>query len=159
MLSWDSGWTTANPPETARMLVSSSHDAPTRVARLSPSPLQAVILVDDIRKNCLLAPLSSTISTRPGFSCSMEGTWLARTPISPPSAGMLTWTLFRASVRDPIPPRRNSPMLGPHGKEGYARVRLEDGLCRRQRLAQARIDGQKSSMGFVIPDGEGSRRA
>ena len=45
-----------------------------------------------VRKNCLLLPLSSTISTRPGFSCSMEGTWLARTPISPDSAGRLTWT-------------------------------------------------------------------
>lgn len=25
----------------------------------------------------------------------MEGTWLARTPISPDSAGMLTWTLLQ----------------------------------------------------------------
>lgn len=47
----------------------------------------------DLRKNCLLPPDSSITSTRPGFSCSMEGTWLARTPISPDSAGMLTWTL------------------------------------------------------------------
>ena len=46
----------------------------------------------DIRKNCLLLPLSSTTSIRPGFSCSMDGTWLARTPISPDSAGMLTCT-------------------------------------------------------------------
>ena len=47
----------------------------------------------DIRKYCLVAPPSSTISTRPGLSCSMEGTWLARTPISPEAAGMLTWVL------------------------------------------------------------------
>jgi hypothetical protein len=44
------------------------------------------------RKNCLAAPLSSTTSTKPGLSCSMEGTWLARIPMSPDSAGMLTWT-------------------------------------------------------------------
>lgn len=47
----------------------------------------------DVRKYCLVAPPSSTISTIPGFSCSMEGTWLARTPISPEAAGMLTWVL------------------------------------------------------------------
>lgn len=47
----------------------------------------------DVRKYCLVAPPSSTISTRPGLSCSMEGTWLARTPISPEAAGMLTWVL------------------------------------------------------------------
>lgn len=46
----------------------------------------------DVRKYCLLEPLSSITSTRPGFNCSMEGTWLARTPISPETAGMLTWT-------------------------------------------------------------------
>lgn len=46
-----------------------------------------------IRKNCLVPPLSSMISTRPGFNCSMDGTWLARIPISPDSAGTLTWTL------------------------------------------------------------------
>jgi hypothetical protein len=45
------------------------------------------------RKNCLLPPCSSMISTRPGFSCSIEGTWFAKTPISPVSAGRLTWTL------------------------------------------------------------------
>ena len=33
------------------------------------------------------------ISTSPGFNCSIEGTWLASTPISPDSAGMLTCTL------------------------------------------------------------------
>jgi hypothetical protein len=48
----------------------------------------------NVRKNCLLAPASSMISTRPGLSCSMAGTWLARIPISPDSAGMFTWTLF-----------------------------------------------------------------
>ena len=46
-----------------------------------------------LQKNCLLPPLSSIISTSPGFNCSMEGTWLASTPISPDSAGMLTCTL------------------------------------------------------------------
>lgn len=45
----------------------------------------------DVRKNRLV-PLSSMTSTTPAFSCSIEGTWLARTPISPDSAGMLTWT-------------------------------------------------------------------
>lgn len=49
--------------------------------------------LSDVRKNFLVAPPSSTTSTRPGLSCSIEGTWLARTPISPDSAGMLTWTL------------------------------------------------------------------
>lgn len=44
----------------------------------------------DVRKNCLLPADSSITSTRPGLSCSMEGTWLARTPMSPVSAGMLT---------------------------------------------------------------------
>jgi hypothetical protein len=44
-----------------------------------------------VRKNFLL-PLSSMISTTPALSCSIDGTWLARTPISPDSAGMLTWT-------------------------------------------------------------------
>lgn len=43
-----------------------------------------------VRKNFLLPPFSSMISTTPGFSCSMDGTWFARTPISPVSAGMLT---------------------------------------------------------------------
>lgn len=52
----------------------------------------------DIRKYCLVAPPSSTISTRPGLSCSMEGTWLARTPISPEAAGMLTWVLWSRFV-------------------------------------------------------------
>jgi hypothetical protein len=28
-----------------------------------------------VRKNCLVAPLSSMTSTMPGFSCSIEGTW------------------------------------------------------------------------------------
>jgi hypothetical protein len=46
----------------------------------------------DVRKNRLLLPFSSITSTTPGFSCSIDGTWLARTPISPDSAGMLTWT-------------------------------------------------------------------
>lgn len=49
-----------------------------------------------LRKYCLLPllpPLSSIISTSPGFNCSIEGTWLASTPISPDSAGILTCTL------------------------------------------------------------------
>ena len=46
-----------------------------------------------LQKNCLLPPLSSIISTSPGFNCSMEGTWFASTPISPDSAGILTCTL------------------------------------------------------------------
>lgn len=46
----------------------------------------------DLRKNRFVLPFSSIISTTPGFSCSIDGTWLARTPISPDSAGMLTWT-------------------------------------------------------------------
>ena len=45
------------------------------------------------QKNCLLPPLSSIISTSPGFNCSIEGTWFASTPISPDSAGILTCTL------------------------------------------------------------------
>jgi hypothetical protein len=51
------------------------------------------------RKNCLLPPCSSMISTRPGFNCSMEGTWPAKTPMSPVSAGRLTWTLYKASCQ------------------------------------------------------------
>lgn len=47
----------------------------------------------DIRKKLLLPALSSMTSMTPGRSCSMDGTWLARTPISPDSAGMLTWML------------------------------------------------------------------
>lgn len=47
----------------------------------------------NVRKKRFVAPLSSMTSTTPGRSCSIEGTWLARTPISPDSAGMLTWTL------------------------------------------------------------------
>lgn len=46
-----------------------------------------------VQKNCLLPPCSSITSIKPGFSCSIEGTWLAKTPISPDSAGMLTCTL------------------------------------------------------------------
>jgi hypothetical protein len=42
------------------------------------------------RKNCLLPPASSMTSTSPGFSCSIDGTWFAKTPISPVSAGRLT---------------------------------------------------------------------
>lgn len=49
--------------------------------------------IGHVRKNCLLPPLSSIISIRPGFSCSIEGTWFAKTPISPVSAARLTWTL------------------------------------------------------------------
>jgi hypothetical protein len=48
-----------------------------------------------IPKYCLVVPASSMISTRPGRSCSTEGTWFARTPMSPLSAGMLTWRLHR----------------------------------------------------------------
>ena len=47
----------------------------------------------NIRKNCLLPPLSSIISTKPGFNCSIDGTWFDSMPISPDSAGTLTWTL------------------------------------------------------------------
>ncbi len=72
----------ANPPETAVLSLAyySGFIGSHYVAKLYA------------RKNCLLPPLSSTTSTRPGFNCSMEGTWFARTPISPDSAGMLTWT-------------------------------------------------------------------
>lgn len=62
------------------------------VAAAAAAVAVAVVEDDDVRKYCLLLPLSSMTSTRPGFSCSMEGTWLARTPISPETAGMLTWT-------------------------------------------------------------------
>jgi hypothetical protein len=41
-------------------------------------------------KNFLVVVASMT-STTPGRSCSMEGTWLARIPISPETAAMLTW--------------------------------------------------------------------
>ncbi len=44
----------------------------------------------DVRKNCLLPPLSSMTSTSPGFNCSIDGTWFASIPISPDSAGRLT---------------------------------------------------------------------
>lgn len=50
-----------------------------------------------VLKNCLAPPDSSMTSTRPGFSCSIDGTWFAKTPISPDSAGMFTWVLSRDS--------------------------------------------------------------
>ena len=83
MLSSEFGCTIAKPPDTA------------------PTPLGAVIFARHcyVRKKDLFPPASSvTTSTTPGFNCSIEGTWFARTPISPDSAGMLTcttsWALY-----------------------------------------------------------------
>ena len=97
MLSWEPGCTMANPPDTVRV----SAFLATSQFFLLFSPWMRVFIHQStfelplayLQKNCLLPPLSSIISTSPGFNCSMEGTWLAKTPISPDSAGMLICTL------------------------------------------------------------------
>jgi hypothetical protein len=84
MLRTELGWTTAKPPDTLSII------------SLFPFSLvqnQGRWRCRVIRKNCLFPPLSSMISTKPGFSCSIEGTCWARIPISPDSAGILTCTL------------------------------------------------------------------
>ena len=122
MLSCEPGWTTAKPPDTVNpvstlVIAPASNCAgigiPSHI-RSSPKPPRITTGISKpyhihcfsstenweghIRKKCLLPPLSSIISTKPGFSCSIEGTWLARTPISPDSAGMFTCTLDRRLV-------------------------------------------------------------
>jgi len=90
----------AKPPDTTDT-VSISHKSINPVSYLCLALAEQTLfhqvlqrsLLLHVRKNCLLPPLSSITSTSPGFNCSIEGTWLARTPISPDSAGMLTWTL------------------------------------------------------------------
>ena len=46
--------------------------------------------VKRIPKNFFAVPFDSITSTRPGRIASMDGTWLARMPMSPVSAGMFT---------------------------------------------------------------------
>lgn len=86
----------ANPPDTAEHDLDISTTSMTeRVPLKTAAPghekvIATLIELIHIRKKVLLPPLSSMISTRPGFNCSMVGTWFARTPISPDSAGRLT---------------------------------------------------------------------
>lgn len=85
---------------------------PLRFFNPRPTP-ESSFQFGHIRKNRLLPPLSSMISTKPGFNCSMDGTWFARTPISPDSAGMLTWTLFIVLILSvPVQPRQKSEPVG-----------------------------------------------
>ena len=131
MLSWESGWTTAKPPDTV-----GEEQATVSKCWLGWLTIQRKFLGAqglDVRKYCLVAPPSSTISTRPGFSCSMEGTWLARTPISPEAAGMLTWVLWsRRFVSQGIPGR------GAGGRRCFKNIhagRAVDGLSERMQVS------------------------
>lgn len=100
MLRVESGWTTANPPDTCNHIPVSFSSLLKSFGKVGRNFLRAMLPIDgrlsfgyNVQKNCLLPPLSSMISTKPGFSCSIEGTCCARIPISPDSAGILTWTL------------------------------------------------------------------
>lgn len=45
-----------------------------------------------VLKNFLDVPADSITSSNPGRNGSMDGAWLARMPMSPVAAAMLTWT-------------------------------------------------------------------
>jgi hypothetical protein len=93
MLNMEPGCTVAKPPDTAIAFISIKFPQclPSQW-RLSTHPCGCERGVYE-RKNCLLPPLSSMTSMRPGFNCSTEGTCWARIPMSPDSAAMLTCTL------------------------------------------------------------------
>jgi hypothetical protein len=100
-----------------------------------------------------VAPPSSRISTRPGFSCSMEGTWLARTPISPEAAGMLTWVLWSQKIRQYSGRDRG----GCAGWRNAHAGRAVDGLSKRCKVS-LQFRGRRSVRGgstYLVRKGQG----
>lgn len=83
----------------------------------------------------------------------MEGTWLARTPISPEAAGMLTWVLWSRKIRQYS------------GRDGYGcnegrnvhAGRLVDGLLRDRKLVYISTGGGRSGEDstYLVREGQG----
>lgn len=90
------------------------------------------------QKNCLFPPLSSMTSTSPGRSCSIEGTCCANTPISPDSAGILTWTLQATTEHQHSPISRCSSYLGKDMVGSVARKTAPQDLLHRRGRSEGR---------------------